>query len=79
MSGRMICVMAGRRKNGEMGQKIKITNIVPYAPFVQGDSEQAWMHKGIWRKTSKIISDNQSVMDNAIDKEVKKYLREKRL
>lgn len=61
------------------GTKIKITNIVPYTPFVQGDSEQAWMHKGIWRKTSKIISDNQSVMDNAINKEVKAYLKEKGL
>ena len=59
--------------------KIRITNAVPYAPFVQGDGQQAWMHKGRWRTVSKIISDNRTVIDNAINAEVKKYLKEKGL
>ncbi len=61
------------------GTKIKIINAVPYAPFVQGNKEQAWMHKGRWRTVSKIISDNRTVIDNAINAEVKKYLKEKGL
>ncbi len=59
--------------------KIKIVNAVPYAPFVQGDGEQAWMHRGRWRTVSKIISDNKTVIDNAIDREVKRYLQSKGL
>ena len=61
------------------GTKIKITNAIPYAPFVQGDGSQAWFHKGRWRTVSKIISDNRTVIDNAINAEVKKYLKEKGL
>jgi hypothetical protein len=61
------------------GTKIRIVNIMPYAPFVQGDGEQAYMHKGRWRTVSKIISDNKTVIDNAIDREVKAYLKEKGL
>jgi hypothetical protein len=61
------------------GTKIKIINAVSYAPFVQGDGEQAWFHKGRWRTVSKIISDNKTVIDNAINTEVKKYLKEKGL
>lgn len=61
------------------GTKIRIINIMPYAGFVQGDGTQAWMHKGRWRPTSKIISDNKTVVDHAIDAEVKKYLKEKGL
>lgn len=61
------------------GTKIKITNAVPYAPYVQGDGKQAWFHKGRWRTVSKIISDNRTVIDNAINAEVKKYLKEKGL
>jgi hypothetical protein len=61
------------------GTKIKIVNIMPYAGYVQGDADQAWMHKGRWRKVGKIISDNMSVIDNAINKAAKDYIKEKGL
>ena len=61
------------------GTKIKIINAVPYAPFVQGDNTQAWFHKGRWRTISKVIDDNKTAIDNAINTEVKKYLKEKGL
>jgi len=57
------------------GTKIKITNAVPYAGFVQGDNTQAWFHKGRWRTVSKVIDDNKAAIDKAIDAEVKKYLK----
>ena len=61
------------------GTKIKIINIMPYAGFVQGDGTQAWFHKGRWRTVSKIIDDNNRSIDNAINAETKKYLKEKGL
>lgn len=61
------------------GTKIKIVNAVPYAGFVQGDNQQAYMHKGRFRTVSKILDDNKKSIDNAIDAEVKKYFREKGL
>ena len=61
------------------GTKIKIINIMPYAPLVQGDGTQTCFHKKIWRPVSKIISDNNTVIDNAINAEAKKYLKEKGL
>ena len=61
------------------GTKIKIVNAVPYAGFVQGDGQQAWFHKGRWRTVSKVIDDNKTAIDNAINAEVKKYLKEKGL
>ena len=59
--------------------KIKIVNAVPHAPFVQGDGQQAWFHKGRWKTVSKIIQDNKTATDNAIDREVKRYLQSKGL
>ena len=31
-----------------------IGNVTPYGPYVQGATEQAWMHKGRWRTTAQV-------------------------
>ena len=40
------------------GVNIRIVNDVPYAPYVQGDNDQAWMHKGVWRTVQVVLDDN---------------------
>ncbi len=55
--------------------KLKIINAVPYVPYVQGDAEQAWMHKGRWRTISKVIEDNTAAMMRAVDQAVARYLK----
>lgn len=55
--------------------KTRIQNRVKYAPYVQGDYDQAWMHKGRWRTVSKVISDNMKGVMNAINEAVARYLR----
>lgn len=57
--------------------KITISNDMAYAPYVQGTGTQAWMHVKRWRTVKKIISDNMSVIKNAIDKAVADYLKSK--
>lgn len=61
------------------GTNIRVNNPVAYAPYVQGDKEQAWMHKGRWRTVSKVISDNIKGMIAAADRALSKYLKSKGL
>ena len=57
--------------------KTRVRNNVPYAPFVQGDNTQAWMHAGRWRTTSKVASDNEKGMTRAATLAMQRYLNEK--
>ena len=61
------------------GAAIKVVNPVAYAPYVQGDKEQAWMHKGRWRTVSKVIADNMKGMLLAAERALQRYLKEKGL
>jgi len=61
------------------GAKIKVVNRVPYAKYVQGDGDQAYMHVGRWRTVSKVISDNIKGMLLAAERALQKYLKSKGL
>jgi hypothetical protein len=61
------------------GAKIKVTNSVPYAGFVQGDNTQAWMHVGRWRTVSKVVADNVKGMVQAAEQALQRYLKAKGL
>ena len=59
--------------------KTRIYNSVEYAPFVQGDKDQAWMHAGRWRTVSKVTADNTKGMIHAADQALTRYLKSKGL
>ena len=61
------------------GTSIRVTNDVPYAPFVQGNNTQAWMHQGRWGKVSDIIESNTAAMFKAINEAVARFLKSKNL
>ncbi len=45
-------------KNWGDGTQVRIVNTVPYAGYVQGDKDQAWMHVGRWRTVNQVIASN---------------------
>lgn len=61
------------------GAAINVVNPVVYAPYVQGDKKQAWMHKGRWDTVSMTIEKNWERMIAAAEAALKKYLRGKGL
>lgn len=61
------------------GAGIKVVNNVPYAKYVHGDNDQAYIHKGRWRTVSKIIADNVRGMIRAAESALAEYLRSKGL
>lgn len=61
------------------GAKIKVTNSVSYAHYVQGDNTQAWMHVGRWRTVSKVAADNVKGMLQAAEQALQRYLKSKGL
>lgn len=61
------------------GAAMKVVNPVKYAPYVQGDKEQAWMHKGRWDTVSMTVEKNWERMITAAEKALQKYLRSKGL
>lgn len=61
------------------GTSIRVTNDVPYAPYVQGDTTQAWMHQGRWNTISDIIASNTTAMMKAIDEAINRFLKSKNL
>lgn len=61
------------------GAAIKVINPVKYAPYVQGDKEQAWMHKGLWDIVSVTVEKNWERMVAAAEKALSKYLKSKGL
>jgi hypothetical protein len=65
---------AGWQILGE-GVKTRIFNDVEYAPFVQGDNTQAWMHVGIWKTISETADSNQAGMMRAVDQRVAREIK----
>lgn len=61
------------------GAQTKVVNDVPYAPFVQGDETQSWVHVGRWRTVSKVVIDNTKGMLQAAERALQKYLKSKGL
>lgn len=57
------------------GVRIKIQNAVKYAPYVQGNDTQAWMHVGRWRTVSVIVRDNIKGAMRRIDEAVARYIK----
>jgi len=67
------------------GTGIQVTNTAYdkkgryYPPYVVGDKDQAWMHKGRWRTVSKVIADNLKGMIQAAEHALQVYLKSKGL
>lgn len=59
------------------GTSIRIRNEVEHAPYVQGNTTQAWMHVGRWRTVAKVITDNTAAMHRAINQAVARFLKSK--
>lgn len=61
------------------GAGIRIINSVLYAPYVQGDDMQAWMHIGRWFTVSATAGRNEAGMVQAAEKAASKYIKQKKL
>jgi hypothetical protein len=67
------------------GAKIQIQNTARdkrgryYPPYVMGDADQAWMHKGRWRTVSMVLEDTWQGMIKAAERALSKYLKERGL
>jgi hypothetical protein len=57
------------------GVNLKIRNAVEYAPYVQGNKDQAWMHVGRWKTVAQTIQSNRAAILRAAKAAVSKYLR----
>ena len=69
---------SGWQKDGK-GVQIALHNSVEYAPYVQGDDTQAWMHAGRWHTVTQIFQSNIDGMINAIYQRWQKWLKGKGL
>lgn len=58
------------------GATTKVVNPVEYAPYVQGDDTQAYMHVGRWRTVSQVIANNLKGMIQAAERALSAYLKE---
>ena len=61
----------------EANTKTVIVNDVEYAPYVQGDNTQAWMHVGRWRTVAEVIQANMAGAMRAVDQAVARWLKNK--
>ena len=63
--------------NSDWG-RVQIGNTMPYAPFVVGDKEQAWMHVGRWRTVTANIRDNMAGAIRAAQAAVNALIRSRK-
>jgi DNA-binding beta-propeller fold protein YncE len=66
-----------RVNSWDAGTKTVIVNDVEYAPYVQGDNSQAWMHQGRWKTVSDVIQSNMQGAMKAVNDAVARWLKAK--
>jgi hypothetical protein len=65
------------RATNSQWDRVNITNPTPYAGYVVGDNDQAWMHAGRWRTVTKNMMDNLAGALQAAKRAVADWLKTK--
>lgn len=52
-----------------------IGNVTAYAPYVQGATEQAWMHKGRWKTTADVAKARAQDVKGLIEQALARWAR----